>query len=133
MFDFGERMSVRLKYKTKGRVERPDVRIGFDRDDDTHCMTFSTQSDGASPAYLDGEGVIELKTPPLKLISDLYVCNVVVRDLGGNMLSGQIGGRFHVRHPDFSAGVWGVFHEGGEWRVTAAEEATRTEVKDGVS
>ncbi len=133
VFDFGERMSVRLKYKTKGRVERPDVRIGFDRDDDTHCMTFSTQSDGASPAYLDGEGVIELKTPPLKLISDLYVCNVVVRDLGGNMLSGQIGGRFHVRHPDFSAGVWGVFHEGGEWRVTAAEEATRTEVKDGVS
>jgi lipopolysaccharide transport system ATP-binding protein len=132
VFDYGERMKVRLRYQTQGRVERADVRIGFDRDDETHCMTFSTLTDKAPMPYLDGEGVIELTTPPLKLVSDLYTCNVVVRDADGNMLAGQIGGRFHVRHPDFSAGVWGVFHESGDWRIETAEPARLNEVKDGV-
>lgn len=132
VFDYGERMKVRLRYQTEGRVERPDIRIGFDRDDDTHCMTFSTLTDKAPMPYIEGEGVVELTTPPLKLVSDLYTCNVVVRDADGHMLAGQIGGRFHVRHPDFSASVWGVFHETGEWRIEAAEPARLNEVKDGV-
>jgi len=132
VFDFGERMGVRLRYKTQGRVERPDIRIGLDRDDETHCMTFSSLTDGVALPYIEGEGVIELKTPPLKLVSDLYTCNVVVRDADGHMLAGQIGGRFHVRHADFSASVWGVFHESGEWRVEAAEAAQLSEVRDGV-
>ena len=81
----------------------------------------------------EGEGVIELTTPPIKLVSDLYTCNVVVRDADGHMLSGQIGGRFHVRHPDFSSTTFGVFHESGEWRVQAdARPARASEVSDGV-
>lgn len=132
VFDFGERMTIRLRYKTKGRVERPDIRIGLDRDDETHCMTFSTLTDGVPMPYLEGEGVIELTTPPIKLVSDLYTCNVVVRDADGNMLSGQIGGRFHVRHPDFSSTTFGVFHESGDWRVVADAPQHLTEVKDRV-
>ena len=132
VFDFGERMKVRLRYKTRDRLERADIRVGFDRDDETHCMTFSTLTDNAPMPFLDGEGVIELTTPPLKLVSDLYTCNLVVRDADGHMLAGQIGGRFHVRHPDFSASVWGVFHESGEWRIMADTPARLSEVKDRV-
>jgi lipopolysaccharide transport system ATP-binding protein len=132
VFNFGERMTIRLRYRTQGRVERPDIRLGFDRDDGTHAMTFSSQSDGVDLPWLDGEGEIEVRTPPIKLVSDLYVCNVVVRDPTAKMIAAQIGGHFHVRHPVFSANAFGVFHEAGEWRVSAEAEERVSEVSNGV-
>lgn len=119
VFNFGERMIVRLRYRAHGRIARPDFRIGFDRADETHCTTFSSLSDGVDLPYVEGDGEIEVRTPPIKLVSDLYVCNVVVRDPTGRMLCAQIGGHFHVRHPLFASNAYGVFHESGEWRIGA--------------
>lgn len=119
VFDFGERMIVRLRYQAKERVERPDIRVGFDRDDEVSCTTYSTASDKVDLPFVQGEGEIELHTPPIKLVSDLYVANVVVRDGKGEMVAAQIGGHFHVRHPVLSAQAYGVYHEPGEWRVGA--------------
>jgi lipopolysaccharide transport system ATP-binding protein len=132
VFNFGERMTIRLRYQTNGRVERPDIRLGFDRDDGTHTMTFSSQADGVDLPWLEGEGEIEVRTPPIKLVSDLYVCNVVVRDPAAHMIAAQIGGHFHVRHPVFAANAFGVFHEAGEWRVRADVEERLSEVSNGV-
>ncbi len=117
VFDYGERMIVRLRYTAKERVERPDFRVGFDRDDEVSCTTYSTSSDKIDIPFVEGEGEIELRTPPIKLVSDLYVANVVVRDGKGEMVAAQIGGHFHVRHPVLSAQAYGVYHEPGEWRV----------------
>ncbi|HRK65263.1 MAG TPA: Wzt carbohydrate-binding domain-containing protein, partial [Terricaulis sp.] len=117
VFDYGERMIVRLRYTAKERVERPDFRVGFDRDDEVSCTTYSTSSDKIDIPFVEGEGEIELRTPPIKLVSDLYVANVVVRDGKGEMVAAQIGGHFHVRHPVLSAQAYGVYHEAGEWRV----------------
>jgi lipopolysaccharide transport system ATP-binding protein len=132
VFDFGERMKLRLSYKTKGRVERVDVRVGIDRDDDTHCMTFSSMADGAPLQHLEGDGVIELITPPLKLTSALYTCNLIARDADGHMLAGQIGGRFHLSHPEFAGNIWGVFHESAEWRIAPSAQ-TEPELQEAVN
>lgn len=132
VFDYGQRMCVRLHYSTDGRVERPDFRIGIDRDDDTHCMTFSSLTDGVDLPYIEGEGVLELRTPPLKLVSDLYVLNAVVRDAKGRLLCAQLGGRFHIRHPIYGVAGFGVFHESGDWSVEAAATTPRQELNHGV-
>mgnify|MGYP002623348820 FL=1 len=130
VFDFGEPMTVKLRYKVDGRLERPDIRVGFERHDDVACATFSTSSDGVDIPYLEGEGEIELRTPPIKLVSDLYTANIVVRDARATIVAAQIGGHFHVRHPAFTNPAYGVYHEPGEWRLSAAAER-RDEVKHG--
>lgn len=124
VFEFGEPMKVRLAFKTRGRIDLPDFRIGLDRDDQTHCTTYSTAADGMDLPFVEGEGVLELTTPPIKLASDLYVVNVVVRDVHGHLLCAQIGGHFHVKHPVYSA-KFGVFIEPGKWRLQAGAEAAR--------
>jgi len=129
VYDFGERMVVRMRYSCTGRIERPDFRVGLDRDDGTHCMTFSSLADSVPVPFVEGDGVIEVRTPPIKIVSDLYSCNVVVRDPSGRVLCAQIGGHFHVRHPLLSTLAFGVFHEPGEWRVSAAAPQ-RSEVRD---
>jgi lipopolysaccharide transport system ATP-binding protein len=118
VFDFGERMTVRIRYKAFQRIERPDFRIGVNRSDDIHCATFSTIADKFDIESVEGEGVLELQTPPLKFVSDLYTATISVRERGyGRMLSAQIGGAFHVRHPVFASNAFGIFHESGQWRM----------------
>jgi lipopolysaccharide transport system ATP-binding protein len=132
VFNFGERMTVRMRYTARERLDRPDFRVGFDRHDEVSCTTFSTFSDGIDIPFVEGEGEIELKTPPLKLVSDLYVANIVVRDARHTMVAAQIGGHFHVRHPILSAQAYGVFHEAGDWRIRA-DAAQRSEIKHDVA
>jgi lipopolysaccharide transport system ATP-binding protein len=132
VFDYGERMIVRLKYQARERVVRPDFRVGFDRDDEISCTTYSTFSDKIDIPYVEGEGEIELRTPPIKLVSDLYVANIVVRDANASMLAAQIGGHFHVRHPLLSAQAYGVYHEPGEWRVNDDAGAVLNEAANDV-
>jgi lipopolysaccharide transport system ATP-binding protein len=118
MFDFGECMTIRMRYVANQRVERPDFRIGFRRSDDVHCMTFSSFADGLDIPYALGEGVVEVRTPPITLVSDVYATSAVVRERGfGHIVSAQIGGSVHVRHPVFAANAFGVFHQSGQWRV----------------
>jgi len=127
VFDYGERIVIRLRYSAHRRVERPDFRIGFDRDDGVACTTYSTFSDKIEIPYVEGEGEIELRTPPVKLVSDLYVANIVVRDAQSSLLAAQIGGHFHVRHPVLLAEAYGVYHEPGEWRIGQGVEPRLSE------
>lgn len=122
VFDHGEPMIVRLAYKAFRRIERPDIRILIDRSDDLTCSLFSTFADEAPIPYLEGDGVIELRTPPILLTSDLYNYQVVVRSgERGDVLTAQVGGGFHVRHPFLTTLGYGVFHERGEWRIAGNE------------
>lgn len=130
VFDFGERMIVRLRYKAEKRIERPDFRIGFEHTDQIACTTYSTVADEVEIPYVEGEGEIELRTPPIKLVSDLYVANILVRDARASLLCAQIGGHFHVRHPLFTHPAFGIYHEPGEWRVREARALAHAAADD---
>lgn len=125
--EHGERATFRLRYKTTRRIEKPDVRLSIDREDDLHTMTFSTHSDGAEIPYLDGEGELIVTSPPIRLTSDFFLANVGVRERGtGKLLVSQIIGHFHVRDAVYSSTQYGVLHEPAEWKHEPATAAATT-------
>lgn len=120
VLEHGERMRVRLDYEVDGSVERPNFIVAIVRSDGTECCTFSTELDHASPATISGTGTIELRTPPLKLVAEVYTVHLLVRDRGfERLLCAQIGPTFHVRHELFDV-HFGVYHEPAEWSVAPA-------------
>jgi lipopolysaccharide transport system ATP-binding protein len=125
VFDFGERMRVRIDYEAFRPIKAPDFRIGINRTDDVHCCTFSSVADEVDVGVLDpGTGTIEVTTSPLNLVSELYQAFVSVRENKyGHILCAQIGGHFHVRHPTFASNAFGIFHQPGDWRMKDAVPA----------
>ncbi|MEP7209468.1 MAG: ABC transporter ATP-binding protein [Alphaproteobacteria bacterium] len=120
MFDIGDRVVIRMRYKTLRPIERPNFAVGFDRVDELHCCTFNTIEDKIDLPMIDGEGELELVTPPLTLTADLYQAMIVVRERNyGEIQAAQLGGSFHVRHPEFSSSAFGVFHQAGKWKHKA--------------
>jgi lipopolysaccharide transport system ATP-binding protein len=123
LFEFGERMTVRVRYEASQPVEAPNFLLSFTRSDDVLCCNFSSSADGVHLPTVSSEGMIELRTPPLKLVSDMYTISIVVRAREfERILCAQIGSAFHMRHPVFDAPIFGVFHEAGEWRVDGPAE-----------
>jgi lipopolysaccharide transport system ATP-binding protein len=116
VFNFGDRMRIRVRYRTARRIERPDFHIGMNRADEMHCCSYSTLADSVDIPALEGEGAIVLLTPPLKLVADMYTTWISVRERG-HQLASQLGETFHVRHPVFQANVYGVFQEPGLWAL----------------
>jgi lipopolysaccharide transport system ATP-binding protein len=89
------------------------------------CCNFSTWCDKVNLPRVYGGGVVELLTPPLKLVSDRYTIYIVVRHRGfGQIICAQIGGAFHLRHDVLNANGFGVYHEPGEWMITPAEHGS---------
>jgi|CXWL01.1.fsa_nt_gi lipopolysaccharide transport system ATP-binding protein len=132
MFDFAAPMVARISYKAFKRVERPDFRFSITRSDDVHCSTFSSTADEIDIPFVEGEGEVELRMPPIKLIAELYNTNILVRERGyGRIIAAQIGPSFHVRHPTLMPIAFGVFHESGQWRLQAQTPA-RIEAANGV-
>ena len=63
--------------------------------------------------------LLRVKSPPLKLVSELYSLQAMVWDDRFHRLHcAQQGGDFHVKHPMLSTD-FGVFHESGDWRWVA--------------
>jgi lipopolysaccharide transport system ATP-binding protein len=116
VYDYGERMRVRIHYEARKPVKYPNFYLEIRRSDDVACCSYSAARDGVTIPCLDRSGVIELLTPPLRLVSDLYSANAVVWDHEfKNLYCGQIGPNFHVRDEVLNQ-HFGVFHLPGEWR-----------------
>jgi len=122
IFDFGEKMTVRIRYRATRPVVAPDIRIGINRSDDIHCCSFSTEADGVDLPEVSGEGVIEVQTPPLNLVADMYTTTIAVRERGAQ-ISSQLGAAFHIKHSTFTSNAFGVFHQPGQWRIGEGEAA----------
>jgi lipopolysaccharide transport system ATP-binding protein len=119
VFAHGDAMLIRLRYKTSRPIKLPDFRVGFDRTDGVHCCTYSSATDGVRFDELAGNGTVELRVPPLKLVADQYTATIVVREgTDGRMLCGINGEIFHVSHTEFNKNAYGVFNERGNWRFT---------------
>jgi lipopolysaccharide transport system ATP-binding protein len=127
MFDFGERMRIRICYRASRSIEGPHFLCSIKRWDEILCCNFSSYYDKVDLPWISGDGVIELLTPPLKIVSDRYYVTVGVRERGlQQLVAGQIGASFHVRHEVFEASIFGVFHETAQWRIED-NVATHTE------
>jgi lipopolysaccharide transport system ATP-binding protein len=118
MFEFGERMKVRIGYRALKPVEQPHFLCSIKRADQVLCCNFSSYCDNVDLPHVYGDGAIEVLTPPLKLVSDRYTVLIAIREKGFQQLvAGQIGVSFHLRHEIFEATEFGVFHEPAQWRV----------------
>jgi homopolymeric O-antigen transport system ATP-binding protein len=116
VYDYGERMRVRIHYELRRPVSYPNFYLGIRRSDNVACCGFSAARDGVAIPVLDQDGVFELLTPPIRLVSDMYTSYAVVWDREfKNLYCGQIGPSFHVRDEVLNQ-HFGVFHVPGEWR-----------------
>lgn len=121
VFDFGERMRVRISYRSPKAVAAPNFLCTIRRGDDTFCCNFSSTTDGAAIDSIEGEGAVELLTEGLRLVSDRYRVEIVVRQRGfDSIVAAQAGPSFHVRHDLFDADVFGVFHDRAQWTLDGA-------------
>ena len=119
VFDFGERMTVRLDYNATRPVQAPNFIVAFLRSDGVACCNYSSDTDGFGLRQVEGRGVVELTTPPLKLVAEVYSISVLVRGSAFELICAQNGGTFHVRHTLYDT-HYGVFHEPAEWRTASA-------------
>jgi lipopolysaccharide transport system ATP-binding protein len=115
VFEFGDSMRLRLEYEAHHALDNPNFIIAFIRSDGVACCNFSSEADGLALGEIHGKGVLELQTPPLKLVSELYTISILIREKGfQRVLCAQIGSTFHVRHELYDT-HFGVFHEPGRW------------------
>ena len=115
VFDHGDRMRVRLTFEAPHRVMNPNVNVSFIRSDNVACCNYNMTMDGLIIPSLSGRATIELLTPPLRLVAELYTVHVMVWDTKFEKLySAQICMTFHVRHQLLNT-HFGVFHETAEW------------------
>jgi lipopolysaccharide transport system ATP-binding protein len=125
VFDHGERMRVRFAYAWESTVEAPHFIVAVTRSDGVACCSYSSDLDGASLPPVARSATVELLTPPLALVSELYSVEILVRERGSQKLLGAAtAGRFHVRDPMVDA-PFGVFREPGRWEVLRPSLAER--------
>ena len=122
VFAYGERMRVRLEFEASQQVVEPNFNVSIFRSDNVACCNYNMAMDGFTMPSLLGQGVIELVTPPLKLVSELYTMHVMVWDTKFQRLyAAQTGVTFHVQHEVLNT-HFGVFHEPAEWLWPTSEE-----------
>ncbi len=117
MFDLGNRVTVRITYEAREPIQSPNFMVAFIRSDGVSCSVYATETDEFETGRADGDGVIELTTPPLKLVAERYTIHVLIRaKTSQHLLCAQVGPTFHVRDPVLTT-QFGVFHEPSEWRL----------------
>jgi lipopolysaccharide transport system ATP-binding protein len=118
VFDFGERVKVRLGYQVRRPIESPNFMVSFVRSDGVTCCTYSTEADGLDFGTLTDDGSLELDLPPMKLTAEMYSLHVNVRQPGyQDLVCAQIGTTFHIRD-ELLSHHFGVFHERATWHGT---------------
>lgn len=128
VFEYGERMKLCLRYQARQQVESPNFIIAFIRSDGVACCNYSTEVDGILADQVSGEGIIELLTPPLKLVAEVYTIHVLIREKGfQKILCAQIGSTFHIKHHLLDTN-FGVFHEQAQWSWELSGRLTKPEL-----
>ena len=116
VFDYGERMRIRLQFQADQPVKNPNFVVAFIRSDNVACCNYVSGVDGLCLPQICGAGTVEVLTPPLRLVSDLYSLHVLVWDaeMQRRYFVQQTSVSFQVRHHLFNT-HFGVFHEPGHW------------------
>jgi len=115
VFEYGERMRIRVGFEALNEIKDPNFSVSFFRADNVACCNFNAAMDGFIVPSVSGKGSVELLTPPLKLVAAQYATNVIVRNAkSAQLYTAQVGERFHVRHHVLND-HYGVFHEAAVW------------------
>ena len=131
IFDFGERMRIRLTYEAHTEIDDPNFTVSFFRSDNVACCNFNAAMDGFRVPSVHGKGCVELVTPPLKLVAAKYMTNVIIRHASSQQLfTAQVGDSFHVRHHILND-HFGVFHEPAAWAWVMNGDGASTMVRTG--
>jgi lipopolysaccharide transport system ATP-binding protein len=118
VWDFGQPLQIRISFNAHRAIGDPNFIVALIRADGVACCNYSSEADGIATGRIAGRGQVEIGVPPLKLVSDMYSVSVLVREYGfGQVVCGQIGATFHVRHPLFDS-HFGVYHEPATWRFS---------------
>jgi lipopolysaccharide transport system ATP-binding protein len=125
VFEYGERVRVRVQYQIKQNLKNANFVVALVRSDGISCCNYSSQLDRFEIQGQAGAGEFELLMPSLKLVADLYALHVLIWDEKFQQLYGaQIGGSFHVRHDLFNS-HFGVYHESADWSCSTSEDETK--------
>jgi lipopolysaccharide transport system ATP-binding protein len=117
VFEHGQRLRVRIHYELKKALDSLNFVVAFVRADGVACCNHVTALDGFEVPLTSRNGLLELHTPPLKLVAEQYRVHVLVRDKAFHRLYNAVQGPgFHVRH-DTLGTHFGVFHEPAEWTL----------------
>jgi len=129
LFEYGERMRLRIALTARKPNKKVNLIVALKRSDGVSVCNYYSETDDFAIRDLEGTRVIELDTPPLKLVAELYSIEVYVRDAATQeLLCGQVGASFHVTHTLFDT-HFGVFHEQAEWRnARSATEPALTQL-----
>jgi lipopolysaccharide transport system ATP-binding protein len=133
LVNHGQRMKIRLHYRALRPVVEPNFTVALVRgSDEVACCCYTTATDGFSTGVVEGDGMIELTTPPLKLVADSYNVHMLAWDKTFEKLyCSQVGKSFHVADPLLNT-EFGVFHEPGEWTLpTPVNESSAPTNGDG--
>ena len=124
VFDFGERVTVRLHFRAREPIAEPNFIVAFVRSDGVGCTVYTNEADGVVFDGVSGEGIVELQAPPLKLVAEKYTVHVLVRQQHKkgteNLLCAQVGRTFHVRDALLDT-RFGVYHEPATWLLRLNE------------
>jgi lipopolysaccharide transport system ATP-binding protein len=121
MFDFGEKVKIKLDYSVREPMPAPNFLIALTRSDGVTACIYSTERDGIDLGTLTANGSLELELPPLKLIAEMYSVNITVRHKGfQDIVCRQVGTTFHVRD-ELLSHHFGVFNEPGQWQGDAIQ------------
>jgi lipopolysaccharide transport system ATP-binding protein len=115
IYKHGERMRIRLHFRANETVENPNFSLGIVRSDDVSCCNYNTTLDRFDTGTISGNGIIELLTPPIKLVVDLYSIQIMIWDKNiQKLICAQSGKNFHVSDPVLNT-EFGVYHEAAQW------------------
>lgn len=80
VFDTGDSMLVRMRYRAKRRVEKPVFGIAIHRADNLHINGPNTKTSDYPIEWVEGEGIVEYLVPSLPFLEGSYRFSAVVYD-----------------------------------------------------
>jgi ABC-type polysaccharide/polyol phosphate transport system ATPase subunit len=83
VFETGEKMTARIKYRTKGRIDKPIFGVAIYRSDGLHVNGPNTRLSGYDIEYIDGEGEIDYAVDALSLLGGTYQFTAAIHDYSG--------------------------------------------------
>jgi ABC-type polysaccharide/polyol phosphate transport system ATPase subunit len=79
-FKTGEKMRVKISWKTRKKIERPVFGIGIHRNDGVHVNGPNTKFSDCIPEFIEGEGATWYEIDALNLLQGTYYFSVAVYD-----------------------------------------------------
>lgn len=117
IFETGEKMTVRMAYKTKKEIERPVFGVSIHTRSGIVCTGTNSRIFGLVPDKLDGSGYIDYTIDNLPLLGGEYVLTVAVHDFAGMHDFDFHDQKYSFRVSAMNNSDVGIFKGPGAWHM----------------